>query len=153
MNFLIFRDFFRFFLEFSEFIFDLNLLKTIKNDKKGVYFRAGPTWVRRGMQGHVAEPRGPTRAPAWSGGDTWHYLYLIVLIYGYSTYSLPIIERELLTLTSVTCYKRDRFLNLLHVRLIPLFQVRPNVGLKRLMHRASIRWTRGPSDHRTMHVR
>ena len=30
----------------------------------------GPTWIRRGTQGHVAEPRGPTRAPAWRGGDT-----------------------------------------------------------------------------------
>ena len=66
MNFLIFRDF----LEFSEFIFDLNLLKTIKKIKKAVDFFTGPTWVRRGMQGHVAEPHGPTRAPEWRGGDT-----------------------------------------------------------------------------------
>ena len=59
------------FLEFFEFIFDLNLLKTIKNDKKGVYFRVGPTWVRRGTQGHVTETCGPTRAPTWRGCDTW----------------------------------------------------------------------------------
>ena len=57
MNFLIFRDF----LDFSEFIFEFKLFKTIKNNnKKGGYFRAGPTWMRRGTQGHVAEPRGPT---------------------------------------------------------------------------------------------
>ena len=30
-------------------------------------------------QGHVAEPRGPTRAPAWRGGDTCAYLYLLVI--------------------------------------------------------------------------
>ena len=32
-------------MEFSKFIFDLNLLKTIKNDKKGVYICAGPLWM------------------------------------------------------------------------------------------------------------
>ena len=27
------------------------------------------------------EPRGPTRAPTWRGGDTWHaYLYLLVIL-------------------------------------------------------------------------
>ena len=65
-------------MEFSEFIFDLNLLKKIK---KGVYFCAGPAWMQRGMQGHVAESRGPTRAPTWRGGDTWHaYLYILVIL-------------------------------------------------------------------------
>ena len=61
---------------------NLNRLKQFKKkNKKGVYFCTGPTWVRRGTQGHVAKPRGPTRAPAWHGGDTWHaYLYILVIL-------------------------------------------------------------------------
>ena len=43
-------------------------------------------WVRRGTQGHVAEPRGPTRAPAWRGGDTWALFVFNHNIMGYSTY-------------------------------------------------------------------
>ena len=53
-----FRDFFRI---FSDFIFDLKRLKEIKKWQKVFYFRTGPTWMRRGTQGHVAAPRGPTR--------------------------------------------------------------------------------------------
>ena len=72
-----FRDFYGFFLNlFSIF----KLLKQLKNWKKGVYFCAGPTWMQCGTQGHVAKPRGPTRAPAWCGGDTCHaYLYLLII--------------------------------------------------------------------------
>ena len=29
--------------------------------QKEFNYRAGPTWVRRGMQGHMAEPRGPAQ--------------------------------------------------------------------------------------------
>ena len=68
MNFIIFRDFsgiLRIYFRFK------SIKKNSKNNKKGVYFRAGPTWVRRGRQGHVAEPRRPTRALAWGRGDTW----------------------------------------------------------------------------------
>ena len=57
-EFSIFRDFFWIFLNLFRFlIIKINL----KNDKKGFIFRAGPTWMRRGTQGHVAAPRGPTR--------------------------------------------------------------------------------------------
>ena len=50
------------FRDFSDFIFDLKTFKIInKKKKKGMSFRAGPTWMRRGTQGHVAAPRGPTR--------------------------------------------------------------------------------------------
>ena len=57
-----FRDFFGFFLNlFSIFKYE----KQLKKAKNGVYFCVGPTWMRRGTQGHVAEPRGPTRALAW----------------------------------------------------------------------------------------
>ena len=43
--------------------------------QKGFLFRAGPTWMRRGTQGHVATPRGPTRRLR---GDVTHYLYLYI---------------------------------------------------------------------------
>ena len=33
-----------------------------------------------GTQRHVAEPRGPTRAPAWRGGDTW-VLFIFIVVY------------------------------------------------------------------------
>ena len=49
----------------------------------------GPTWMRRGTQGHVAEPRGPMRVPAWHRGD----IYILYLLYiGYSTYKHSIEE-------------------------------------------------------------
>ena len=73
--------------EFSRFLLELILIFTnlipLKNSKKGVYFSTGPTeltwrgmglaWMRHGTQGHVAEPREPTQAPAWHGGgaDAW----------------------------------------------------------------------------------
>ena len=57
--------------EFSNFlgffwIFLINFaIFNVKNDlkikQKGFCFRAGPTCVQRGTQGHVTEPRGPTR--------------------------------------------------------------------------------------------
>ena len=37
--------------------------------------------MRRGMQGHVAEPGGPMRAPAWCGGDTCAHLHIIYIIH------------------------------------------------------------------------
>ena len=50
------------------------------------------------------------------------HIFIFIIYSSYNIYiSLPIIGRQLLTLTSVTCYKRDRFLNLLRVGLIPLF--------------------------------
>ena len=88
MNFLIFRDFFR----FCEFNFILNLLKTIKKILKRGFFCAGPTCVRRGAQGHVAEPRGPTRAPAWRGGDTRAIFIFTRMILGYCTYKHLIVQ-------------------------------------------------------------
>ena len=60
INFLILRDF----SGISEFIFDLNILKTIKKIlKRGLIF----AWVPRGCD----MPRGSMRAPAWHEGDTW----------------------------------------------------------------------------------
>ena len=57
-EFSIFRDFFP---DFSEFISIFNNKNKLKNDKKDFLFHTGPTWMRRGTQGHVAVPRGPTR--------------------------------------------------------------------------------------------
>ena len=71
MNFLIFRVFSRFFWNFPNLFLIFKEFKMIKKrGKKGVDFCAGPTWVRCGTEGHVAEPRRPTQAPAWRGGDT-----------------------------------------------------------------------------------
>ena len=44
-------------MEFSEFIFDLNLIK--KTLKRGFYFRAGPTWVRHGTRATWLSHAGP----------------------------------------------------------------------------------------------
>ena len=69
------------------------MIKMILNKAKGGYFRAGPTWMQRGTQGHVAAPCGPTRRLR---GDVTHiYIYIYS---GYNIYSLPIIGRDLLTL-------------------------------------------------------
>ena len=46
--------------------------------------------MRRGTQGHVAEPRGPMRVPAWHRGDV--YIYIFLLYIGYSTYKHSIEE-------------------------------------------------------------
>ena len=68
------------FPDFFEFIFEFKSFKNfLKNNNKGFSFCAGPTWMRRGTQGHVAEPRGPTRALGWHGCDTCAYLYLLVI--------------------------------------------------------------------------
>ena len=40
--------------------------------------------MQRGMQGHVTEPRGPTRAPAWRRGDTramFIFIYIFYMVY------------------------------------------------------------------------
>ena len=66
--------------------------------------------MRRGMQGHVAEPRGPTRAPAWRGGDMCAIYIFIYIIYGYSKYK-HFVYRNSLTLISVACYIPDHSLS------------------------------------------
>ena len=37
---------------------------------------AGPAWMRRGTQGHVAVPRGPAQRPRGA-----YILYIILLLY------------------------------------------------------------------------
>ena len=76
MNFLFLGIFFQI---FSEFISILNNKNELKNDKKLFIFRVGPMWMRRGTQGHMAAPRGPTRR-----------IYIFIIIYivynGYSAF-------------------------------------------------------------------
>ena len=67
------------FSDFYEFIFYFKMIKTIKKGKKRVYFSQRRTWIRRGTQGHVAKPYGPTRAPTWRGCDTCSYVYFLVI--------------------------------------------------------------------------
>ena len=57
-EFSIFRDFFRIFKLFFLFYFRFLIIKINKKIKKG---GAGPAWMRRGTQGHVAAPRGPAQ--------------------------------------------------------------------------------------------
>ena len=71
-----FRDFLWIFLNLF-LIF--KVLKTIKKGKKGLFYRAGPTWMRCGTQGHVAEPHGPTRVPTWHRCYTCAYIYLLII--------------------------------------------------------------------------
>ena len=86
MIFKIYKNFSGIFMNLFKYVFDFKSMKRIKKiNKKGFINRTGPTWMRRGTQGHVTEPGGPTRAPAWRGGDTCAYLYLLV-VYCYSTY-------------------------------------------------------------------
>ena len=61
MIFTTFRDFSGFFRIFNDFIFYLNRFKIDKKNKKIFFCRAGPAWMRRGTQGHVAAPRGPAQ--------------------------------------------------------------------------------------------
>ena len=60
------------------------MIKKFKNGKKGVYFPAGPTWMRRGTEGHMGEPRRPTRALAWRDViyiyDIYIYISYIILL-------------------------------------------------------------------------
>ena len=74
MIFTTFRDFSEFFLIFNDFIFYLNRFKINKNKKINI-LRAGPAWMRRGTQGHVAAPRGP--AQRLRGAYIYSFIYII----------------------------------------------------------------------------
>ena len=61
----------------------------------------GGTW----HWGNVAEPRGPTRAPAWRGGDTW-LLFIFIIYMIYNVYRSPDYwETSLLPLITAARYK------------------------------------------------
>ena len=71
------------------------MIKMNKKEQKAGLIRVGSTWMRRGTQGHVAAPRGPTR-------HTYIYIYILYILYkGYSAvrrserYSNPLIRRAL----------------------------------------------------------
>ena len=95
MNVLIFRDFSGFFrINFAIF----NVKNNLKIKQKGFCFRAGPTWVRHGTQGHA----GPPGAYA-ARCDVCIFIY-IVSIWFIVHISLPIIGNTL-PLISVASYK------------------------------------------------
>ena len=73
-EFPIFRDFFRIFLINFKI---LNVKNNLIKAKRG-FFRAGPMWMRRGTQGHVAAPREPTQRLR---GDVTGARYLYLLLY------------------------------------------------------------------------
>ena len=66
----IFSVFFRIFL-----IFIFYLKPFFKKIKKCFGLRAGPAWMRRGTQGHVAAPRGPAQRLR---GAVNLYIYYII---------------------------------------------------------------------------
>ena len=93
MNFLIFTDFYGFFLNYFWF---LKIKNDFKNDKKGVNIHAGHVdamWYSgpRGsaMQAHASA----CVARRWHVGIIYIYIYI-----DHSRYSLVIIGRDLLTL-------------------------------------------------------
>ena len=65
MIFTILENFSGIFLILFKCIFDFSVFKLIEIKAKRVHISREPTWMRHGMQGHVAEPRGPVRVPAW----------------------------------------------------------------------------------------
>ena len=87
-EFSIFRDFFRIFWLILRFLNDKN---DLQKSKKGFIFRAGPTWMRRGMQGHMAALRRPTRRLRGVMSIIYIYLY-IGLIYIVFRLSIEIIN-------------------------------------------------------------
>ena len=88
MIFTIFRDFSGFFWIFPDFFRFNFYLKTFKNKYKKCKIRAGPTRLRRGTQGHVAEPRGPAQR---LHGAIHIYLFIYYSIKG--VFSLPYMGR------------------------------------------------------------
>ena len=70
------------------------------------------TWhaMPRGTQCHMAEPRGPTRAPMWRGGDMRTiFIFFSIFYMVYSKYKRPD-YRNSLPLKTAPPYKPDRSL-------------------------------------------
>ena len=74
MNFLFLGIFFWIFL--INFTI-LNIKNDLNKRQKAGYFRAGPTWMQRGTQGHMTASRGPTWRLRRDVTDA-HYLYLLI---------------------------------------------------------------------------
>ena len=72
-----FYNFLGFFWIFSLFFWFNFYLKTLKINIKKCKKRVGPTRVRRGTQGHVAEPRGR----AQRAYVAWFIIYIIFITY------------------------------------------------------------------------
>ena len=85
MNFTIFRNFSRIFLNLIRFISIFKCFNLIKKMQKNDVFIA---------RVHVASPRGQARAPTWRGGDvalTWTRIYMFIKYMG-----LPCIGRQII---------------------------------------------------------
>ena len=67
-----------------------------KKSAKMGYFTHGPMWIRYGMQGHVALPRGRARLLAWRGCDTWTHIYIYYIVLYNMYIGLPIIRRQII---------------------------------------------------------
>ena len=110
--------------------------------------------MRRGMQGHVVGPHGPTRAPAWHRCDMramFIFIYIFYIVY--SKYKRPD-YRNLLPLKTVSPYIPNGFYSF-----SPCGTMFPSLSLiagrvtlrgasdgDRVERRASMRWTRDPPD-------
>ena len=147
-------------MEFSEFIFDLNLLKTIKNRlKRGYIFARDPhgcdvarkaTW-----QSHT-DPRECLRGTEVTRGmHIYIYSNIRVIVY----ISIPIIGITLTLYIGVPYIPDESLLFLpygtkFHSSI--LFQAtwikREASDRTHADHRALMQWTRGPPDHRSTHV-
>ena len=71
-EFSIFKGFFLIFKTVFLILFSILNNKDKLKIKKG---GAGPAWMRRGTQGHVAAPRRPRAAPTWR--HIYNYIYLL----------------------------------------------------------------------------
>ena len=73
---------------------------------------AGPAWMRRGTQGHVAAPRGPAQRLR---GAIYIYIYLSYII---RFFVLPYMGR-VIPIRTVGSYKPDGFIIIFGVGLKP----------------------------------
>ena len=108
--------------------------------------------MRRGMQGHVALPRGRARWPAWRMADTCTRVILYSICYNvYSTYKHSIVEFKL-TFTSAPLFKLAILVNffLLGLKSHHFLYFSGRVAILRTSDLIAIkamtlmRWTRGP---------
>ena len=95
---------------FFLFYFRFLIIKINKKIKKR---GAGPAWMRRGTQGHVAAPRGPRTAYV----ARIYYIILLLLYIIKGFFNLAKMGR-VLTLLNVGYYIPDIFLNIFRVGLI-----------------------------------
>ena len=144
MNFLFLGIFSRFFwIKFTILMLKLNNKKC----HKGLLIRAGPTWMQRGMQGHVAVPQWPTRRLRGMMWRIYIYLYSLIICIAFRLSEGIINSLNTLQLINPTFFLNFSRVGLSSTRLLYLQdtwqKLRPWIE-RRINHRASITWTRGP---------